>query len=346
MSRVDGIPRRVVQGLALVLALASSGAAFAQAKVRFALDWRIDGQLAPFFMAQAKGYFKQEGLEVQLDPGAGSALAVSRTASPAYDLGYGDTSALIEFLANNGHNPDARVQAVYMVMEATPAAAMTLRKSNINKPADFAGKTFAAPVFDAGRKLFPLFARAQGFDPTIVKWQSVEPALRETMLARGQVDVVTGYQPSGILSMHALGVKEDELRIFYYKDHGVRAYGNAILANPKFAAEQPQTIAAFLRAFNRAIKETIADYESAVKFVKQREPLIDEALELRRLRGLYENFIATPAVRSGALGEVEKARLDAMVEDVVRAFGLKQSPKVEQIFNASFLPNRADRRLQ
>lgn len=317
----------------------------AQTKIRFALDWRIDGQLAPFFLAQAKGYYKQEGLEVQLDPGAGSALAVSRTASPAYDMGYGDMSALIEFLANNGDKPEARVQAVYIVMDATPAAAMTLKKLNINKPADLTGKTFGAPVFDAGRKLWPIFAKAQGIDPASVKWQSVEPALREPMLARGQVEVVTGYQPSGTLSMNALNVKTEELQVFYYKDYGVRAYGNAILVNPKFAAEQPQVVGAFLRAFNRALKETVTNYDEAIKFIKQREPLIDEALELRRLRGLYENFIVTPGVKANGFGQVDDQRLTTMVRDVVAAFGLKQTPDAAQVFNGKFLPVAADRKM-
>lgn len=324
---------------------ALSGGVQAQTKLRFQLDWRIDGQVAPFFLAQAKGYFKEEGLEVQLDPGAGSALAVSRTASSAYDMGYGDTSALIEFLANNGTNPASRVQAVYMVMDATPAAAMALTKSNITEPKQLVGKTFGAPIFDAGRKLFPLFARAQGIDPASVKWQSMDPALRETMLVRGQVDVVTGYQPSGVISAMAVGAKEGELKVFYYKDYGVRAFGNAILVNPKFAAEQPKSVASFLRAFNRAMKETIADYPAAVKFIKAREPLVDEATEIRRLRGLFENFVVTDNVRSKGLGEVNKLRLETVVEDVAKAFALKTMPNPDQIFNSSFLPPRGQRTL-
>lgn len=341
--------RRASTRTALALALAGlaalSGGAQAQTKLRFQLDWRIDGQVAPFFLAQAKGYFKDEGLDVQLDPGAGSALAVSRTASSAYDMGYGDTSALIEFLANNGTNPAARVQAVYMVMDATPAAAMTLTKSNITEPKQLVGKTLGAPIFDAGRKLFPLFARAQGIDPASVKWQSMDPALREQMLVRGQVDVVTGYQPSGVITAMAMGAKEGELKVFHYKDYGVTAYGNAVLVNPKFANEQPKAVASFLRAFNRAMKDTVADYPAAVKFIKAREPLVDEATEVRRLRGLFENFVVTDNVRSKGLGEVNKLRLETMVEDVSKAFALKTMPNPDQIFNSSFLPPRSQRSL-
>ena len=60
--------------LAFVSALVLSGAALAQKEVavRFALDWRFEGPAAPYFVAIDKGYYKQEGLNVSIDPGSGS----------------------------------------------------------------------------------------------------------------------------------------------------------------------------------------------------------------------------------------------------------------------------------
>ena len=315
-------------------------------KIRFQLDWRYDGQAAPFLLARAKGYFAQEGLDVQLDSGVGSAAAVARLASGAYDMGYGDTSSLIEFLSNNyGNQNAARMQAVYMVLDFTPAAAMVLKKSNITRPGDLIGKTLGAPVFDAGRKLWPLFARAQGFDATSVKWQSIEPALREPMLVRGQVDGVTGFQPSSLLAALSAGAKEDDLRIFYYKDFGVTVYGNAILATSRFMEQNPKAVAGFLRAFNRALKETIANPEEAIKYVKEREPIVDVAIELRRLREYLDRFVVTSVTRSDGLGAINKLRLDTQVEDVARALALKTPPSSDVIFNSSFLPPRSERQM-
>src|SRR3989442_10814766 len=89
----------------------------AQERVKFTLDWVIDGQQTPFFLTQAKGYFTQQGLNVTLDAGSGSAAAVQRVASGTYDMGYGDTSALIEYLSRNP-DPSMRVQAVYITQDA------------------------------------------------------------------------------------------------------------------------------------------------------------------------------------------------------------------------------------
>ncbi|MBL8382921.1 MAG: ABC transporter substrate-binding protein [Burkholderiales bacterium] len=323
--------------LAAAPALRAQGA---PTRVRFQLDWRFDGQAAPFILGRAKGYFAQEGLDVHFDSGTGSAAAVARLAGGNYEMGYGDTSTLIEYMANN---PNTRLQAVYMVLDSTPAGAMVLKKSNVTRPGELAGKTLGAPVFDAGRKLWPLFARAQGLDPGVVKWQSMEPPLREPMLLRGQVDGVTGFMPSSMLSALAAGAKEDDLRVFLYKDHGVRVYGNAILATSRFIEQNPRAVAGFLRAFNRALMDTISNPEEAIRFVKEREPLVDAALELRRLRAFLDNFVITATTRADGVGAISKLRLDHQVDDVARAFGLKTPPSSDVIFNSSFLPPRGER---
>jgi NitT/TauT family transport system substrate-binding protein len=341
-------PLRVLRTLAALLLSAAATAAVAQApaKIRFQLDWRLDGQTAPFFMGNCKGHYKAEGLEVQLDAGAGSALAVQRVASGTYDMGFGDTSSLIEFVSNNFNNPNARVRAVYVTYDATPAGVMMLKKSNIGKPVDLVGKTLGAPTFDAGRKLWPLFARAQGIDPSKVKWETMEPRLREQMLARGQVDAITGFVATSLISLNEAGVKDEDIGFFNYKDYGVKVYGNAIIANERFIRDNPRAVSAFLRAYNRALKDTIADPEEGIRCLKQREPLTVEATEIKRLRAMLDNYVLTPNAKANGLGAFDKLRLEQQVDDVVSAFQLKVRPDTEMLFDSSFLPPRAERMLR
>lgn len=339
------VPLRARFALVALALSAAASAASAQTptKVRFQLDWRLDGQTAPFFMGNCKGHYKAEGLEVQLDAGAGSSLAVQRVASGTYDMGFGDTSSLIEFVSNNFSNPNARVRAVYVTYDATPAGVMMLKKANIGKPIDLAGKTLGAPTFDAGRKLWPLFARAQGIDPSKVRWETMEPRLREQMLARGQVDAITGFVATRLISLNEAGVKDEDIGYFNYKDYGVKVYGNAIVANERFIRENPRAVAGFLRAYNRALKDTIADPEEAIRCLKQREPLTVEATEIRRLRATLDSYVLTPNAKANGIGAFDKLRLEQQVDDVVTAFGLKVRPDTEMLFDSSFLPPRAER---
>jgi len=335
---------QALAGLAFA-AVAASSQAQGLTKIRFQLDWRFEGPSALFLLPAAKGYFKEEGLDVTIDAGNGSGGTVNRVASGAYDMGFADISAMIEFLAANYQFPQARLQAVYMTYSDTPAAAFALKKSGITKPSDLVGKTMGAPVFDAGRKAFPMFVKANNLDASKIKWQSMDPPLRETMLQRGDVDAITGFYFTSLLNLNARGVKDDEIVSMKYPDYGVKLYGNAVVASPKFIAENPQAVAKFLRALNRGIKEVLADPDASIKYVKDRDALIDEALERRRLRLAIDMVIATPEFKANGIGAVNKLKLEDTVAQVVAAYGLKMTPDPDQIFNSSFLPSRAERQV-
>ena len=157
---------------ALLLCAASTQILAQETKIKFQLDWRFEGPSALFLVAKSKGYFEQEKLDVTIDAGNGSGNAVNRVASGSYDMGFADMAALMEFSANNPTAPGKPV-AVMMVYNDTPAAVLALKKSGIKTPADLAGKKLGAPVFDAGRRAYPIFAKANGLDaarPTGSAW--------------------------------------------------------------------------------------------------------------------------------------------------------------------------------
>jgi len=186
--------------LGLALAASFSGASAQTTPLKFQLDWRFEGPSAFFLVPAAKGYFKDAKLDVTVDAGNGSGGAVNRVASGAYDVGFADLAALMEFHANNPDAPNKPV-AVMMVYNNTPASVMALKKSGIKTPADLTGKKLGAPVFDAGRRGFPIFAKENKVGT--VNWVSMDPPLRETMLVRGDVDAITGFTFTSLLNIEA-----------------------------------------------------------------------------------------------------------------------------------------------
>src|SRR3954465_3672457 len=173
--------KRVVLKTAAMIALAAT-LATVQAQttpIKFQLDWRFEGPAALFLTPAAKGYFKAAGVGVRGGGGNGSGGAVTRVASGTYDMGFADLAALMEFHANNPDAPNKPVAGM-MAYNNTPASVMALKKSGIRKPADLSGRKLGAPVFDAGRRAFPIFAKANNIGA--VNWTAMDPTLRETML--------------------------------------------------------------------------------------------------------------------------------------------------------------------
>src|SRR5688572_26893464 len=149
--------KRALFKIATAAVLAGSfNLALAQATpIKFQLDWRFEGPAALFLTPAAKGYFKEAKLDVSIDAGNGSGGAVTRVASGTYDIGFADLAALMEFHANNPDAPNKPV-AIMVVYNNTPASVMALKKSGIKSPSDLNGKKMGAPVFDAGRRAFPI----------------------------------------------------------------------------------------------------------------------------------------------------------------------------------------------
>ena len=307
--------------------------------IDFQLDWRFEGPSAPFLMSASRGYFEDEGVDVSIDSGSGSAQTINRVASGAYDMGFGDMNALVEFRSNN---PDApSLSAVYVVYDGSPAAVFALKESGIEEPADLAGKTLAAPSFDTGRRAWALFARANGLEPDSVSWDSVDPALREQLLASGDVDAITGFYFTSLLNLERRGVAADDLVVMPFPEYGVELYGNVIVARDSFIEENPEAVAGFLRAFTRGLRETVADPAAAVDYVYERDDLIDRDMEERRLKLAIHGSIDTPAVRENGVGAVDMERLQLTIDQIADVFELEDNvPTAEEVFDSSFLPEQ------
>jgi len=332
-------------GILGIVALALSGLgdqAAADTDINFTLDWKYQGPTAAFIVAEEKGYFDEEGLDVSIDSGNGSAGAVTRVASGAYQMGFADINALVEF---NAGNPGQAVQCVMMLYDAPPFGLYALKSSGIAKPEDLVGRTLGAPVFDASYKLFPAFASQTGIDPAAVPRINMDPPLREAMLVRGEVDVISGHYFSSLLDLMSKGVAKDDIVVMLYADHGMDFYGNAVIASAAFIEEHPEAVAGFNRAVARGLKDVLADPAAAVELVAKYDPLIDQDLEKQRLDMAIEQNILTPHVRENGFGTIDEARMARAIDQLAAALDLAAKPAVADIWTDAFLPPAEERKL-
>ena len=329
---------RLWHGAAAALVATSAGLATAQAEtdINFTLDWKFQGPTAAFLVAADKGFFEAEGLDVTIDAGNGSAGAVTRVASGAYQMGMADINALVNFLVEN---PDQDIKAVYMIYDAPPFSVFTLAGNGIDSPADMVGRSLGAPVFDASYQLFPAFAAETGIDEAQVERINMDVPLRETMLVTGDVDMISGHFFSSMLDLKAKGVAEEDIRYFLYADHGMDFYGNAVIASGAFIEEHPEAVAGFLRAMALGWKDVVADPEGSIDSVLARDPLVDAELELERLHLALDTNVMTDYVMENGMGDIESDRMASAIEQLAVAYDIVEPPVVDQVWTGDFLPD-------
>jgi NitT/TauT family transport system substrate-binding protein len=335
---------RVTFGLALcglTLLPPLAGWARAQTPVKFMLDAKIQGPAAPFLLPLDKGYFKREGLDVGYDAGNSAIEPIAKVAAGTFDMGFADINALIRYRAQN---PNAEVTAVFMVYNRPPFAIIGRKSRGVGKPKDLEGKKLGAPAADAAFAQWKIFTKAAGIDASKVTIDNVGLAVREPMLAAGQVDAVTGYPFYSYVTLKDRGVPADDLVVMQMADYGLDFYGSAIIVNRKFAAEKPDAVRSFLKAFAKGLREAVRDPPAAIATVLKRDDVLKREVELERLRLAIKDNILTPEVKAAGYGAVKPARLEASIEQIAQSQDLKSKPKAADIFDSSFLPPEAERR--
>ena len=323
------------------LALAASLPAMAQTKIKMVLNWKFQGPQAWFFVAQDKGYFKAEGLDVEIDQGEGSGAPITKIASGAYTAGFGDLNALIDFASKR---PAEAPVAVYMIYNTPPFTIAVKKDGPIKTPRDFEGKTIGGPANDGALKLFPAFGKTAKFDTAKVNITNMAPNLREQMLKTGQVDGIFGYINTIWFSAKLVGLDPDkDLRFINYGSHGMDLYSNAVMFSRAFAKDNPKAVQGFVKALNRAIGDVLANPEMGMDAVMKREPLLKRELEKERLVATLKEEMSHPEIAKIGLGDVDPERLKRSIALVVEANALPRSPAPDEVFDRSFLPARADR---
>jgi NitT/TauT family transport system substrate-binding protein len=335
---------RIIHSASLVaalIALAVAWPAAAQTSIKFSLDGRLEGLAATFFLPQDRGYFKSEGLDVTVDEATTALEPITRVASGAYEMALADINTLIRY---RDQHPSSPLKAVFMLYNKPPFAIVARRSRGITEPKQLEGKKLGTPPVGVTFE-WPLFAKLNNVDAAKVTIETIGFPVRAPMLAAGQIDAALGYSFRLYVDLKDRGVPVDDIVLMPMADYGLKLYGNTIIINPKFAAEKPEAVRGFLRAFLQGLKEIVHRPAEAVDSIMRRDDTVKRDVELERLRMAIRDNIVTPEVRANGFGAVDFARLAESIDQIGLVYTFKAKPKAGDIFDASFLPPAADRKV-
>lgn len=313
-------------------------------RVNLLLNTSYSGPVSFLLLAEDKGYLREAGLDITFAPGDGAAAIVPRVRAGSYDIGYGDITALIERIARS--QPNTGPVAIYTTFNSVPFTIAVDAAGGIKAPKDLIGKAISGHPVDAALITFDMFAKANGIELAKVKVLKSGDAMGNqvaAMLKGGEAQGVFGFVNTIIASVAPLGIKPEQLRFLNYADHLPDMYGNGLFVTREFYRDNKALLAPMVRAFNRALTDTVKDPNVAIDALVRRDPAARRDVNLTRLVGTLKSEMAHKEGARIGIGDMDDARLGRLIKLVVESKKLPRLPDVREVFDRSFLPPPAER---
>lgn len=337
---MTGFLRSVI--VAVAATLSGFSPASAGTAVKFVLDWAVIGTHTPFAVALHDKLYEKRGLDVKIDRGYGSVDTISKIGNGLYDLGFADPNLLLEY---NAKNPDAKVTMVFLISDGSQSAIVARKASGIKTPKDLDKKKIGGAAGDNTRKMAPVYGALAGFNEKTIDWVSAQPAIKETLLVRGDVDALTTLEPTTLLGIKKLGADPADFVSFRYSQFMPELMGTGIMASEKMIKEKPEVVRAFVAASMEALKIALHDPKRAVSTLADLDALVDRENELARFQMGNEMAYSSPELKTEGLGYVSDERLRKCLGYVSSSVGVPVPANINEIYDQEFLPPKKDRLL-
>jgi NitT/TauT family transport system substrate-binding protein len=322
----------MIKRLVLCAVLATAGfasfSAHAQQKVDFILNWVPGGDHAPYFFAKKMGWYEKAGIDLNIENGKGSALATQRVGAGITPIGLADMGGV---LVAKGKGADT--VAVYNVYANSPQGMYWLKSSGIKGVKDFPGKKIGNPAADGARVMWPALAKANGIDPKSVTWVNIDANAKLAALKSKSIDVTTSFYNIHHIFQRELG---DDMGFLAWKDAGINPYGNSIIVNAKFLAENKPLVDNFVKVTQRAFAACVKDPKPCVQALVDANGALKFDNELDNWM-LVEVLMSDKFSREVALGYFDAARMQSDYDLVKEYIGIDKPFDVKSVYTNEFL---------
>ncbi|MCC6851933.1 MAG: ABC transporter substrate-binding protein [Rubrivivax sp.] len=292
------------------------------------LNWVPGGDHAPYYYGKKLGWYQKEGIDLNLEVGKGSALAIQRVGAGANPVGLADMAGV---LVAKGKGADS--VAVLNVYANSPQGMYWLKSSGIRGIKDFPGKKIGNPAGDGARAVWPALAKANGIDPKSVTWVNIDPNAKLAALKARTIDITTSFYNIHHVFKRELG---DDMGFLAWRDVGINPYGNSIIVNRDYLEKNRALVDRFVKVTQRAFAECVKQPNPCVRALVDANGALDYDNELQNWH-LVEVLMSDKTSQTVALGWHDDKRMQddyALVRDYI---GVDKPFDVKTVYTNEFL---------
>lgn len=305
-----------------------SSAAQAADKVKLRLDWAFGAEHAPIFLAMERGYFRDEGIDLDLLPGEGSSVTVKLVGNRDADFGYATADQVLI-----GAQRGLDLVATAVVLQQNPTALIFRSSENIKDPKiDLYGKTIGVQLKSNTGRQWDALKKNLKLDLSKLREVPADGAL-VVMIASNRIDVGVGFYFNDGLKLRATG---EEVNWILLEDLGIKMYSTSLVTNPALIKEKPDLVKRFTRAFIKGWEASIQDPKAAYEAFVKANPSTDKRYAELKLPEVLK-LTQSDDVRSNGLGHSTQEAWDGLQTQLIGMDMMKGKTDVSKVFTNDFL---------
>ncbi len=314
---------------AISILVALAGSAAAQERATLRLNWLIYGFHSPFYLGVERGYYKAEGIDLEVGEGKGSGAAVQVIGAKGDTFGLSDGASII-----NGITKGAPIKAVMGIMNTTPFAVIAREDANIKTVKDLEGKTIAATAGEAGLVIMPALIKANKLDESKLNFLRVDGATKLVATLEKKADAMLGGSENQVFVLEQRGLKTTVLN---YADYGVNTMGLAIHVHNDTLKDKPKLVEGFVRATQKAFAEAEKDPAAAIAAGMKAKPDMDKDMAMKQLlAGL--KLVRSRAAPTAPVGLMQAGDWQMTLDLMKEYQELKTDLKADAFYTNAHLP--------
>ncbi len=310
---------------AAVAPTADAQTAAAPKKVTFLTNYVFHGRHSPFFVGVDKGFYKEAGFDVQIQPATGSGFVVTAVDSGKVDYGMADTGSTIQGIAKG-----AKIKAFMVFMDVSTSGLASLAPYPTLQ--SLKGKKVAASQTDSARVTLPILLERDKLPADWFVWVTADPGVYTSLLMSGQTDLFTASIDGDVPALEKVASANGKKVYFTsFSDWGYDVFGYVLVASNDSLAKDPGGAKRFAEATRKAVLYSIAHPEEAAQIMVKANPTLNYDTTLAQWRQSIK-AIDTAYVKQHGYGVATPDRVQSSLDFVARALKLDTKLGKDDVF--------------
>jgi len=236
-------------------------------KVTFRLNWKLTGVHAPYCLGLERGYFRAEGIDLQINEGNGSVTTAQMVDNKSDMFGLVDATAIVSAIEKG-----MPIICVGMVTPKSSLAVIARKDSGITTLKDLEGRRLALTAGDSLTQVWPAVVAVNKLDATKINLVYVDAAAKIPVVLENKAEALLGSSADQNFTIEAQGVPVVALD---FADFGVNVLNLGIWVHRDMVKENPELIRKFLRAAKKSVEAYVKEPEAAVQAMLKIKPELD-----------------------------------------------------------------------